>query len=124
MKVDADLLRERLNGDGEFGLAARFWNGRFKLEMGDDHLLVSVHDGHVERIDARPTPFDPWDFLVSGPEDGWAKLLQPLPPPFYQDVWSASFHHGFGIGGDLEQFYAYHAAVRRMTQIMRQLVAS
>jgi len=112
-----------MNEDPEFALVARFWSGRFRVGIGDDARIVQIDNGRVEHIEDEPTVFDEWDFSIGGPSDGWEKMLQPEPRPFYQDIWSAVFWHDFTIEGDLEQFFAYHAAVRRTIQLMRQLVS-
>ncbi len=117
-------LRVALNTDPEFQLSARYWNGRVKLDFGDRVYIISVHDGVVENIEEDPTMYDPCDLSISASSEGWDKLLAATPRPFYQDMYSASVHHEFDIEGDLEQFFAYHAALRRMTQIMRGLVAA
>jgi hypothetical protein len=100
-------LLEAINSDPEFQLAARYWNGSFRLGMGPDE------------VNRQPTPFDAWSFEISGPADGWRQLLSAAPPPFYQDVASAVLRHGFTLGGDVESFFAYHAALRRVVDVMR-----
>lgn len=122
--IKGEELREALNADPEFQLSARYWNGRVKLDFGDRVYIMSVHDGVVESIEEEPTMYDPADLSISASSEGWDKLLAEMPRPFYQDMYSASVHHDFEIEGDLEQFFAYHAALRRMTQIMRGLVAA
>jgi hypothetical protein len=104
-----EALLEAINSDPEFRIAARYWNGSFRLGMGpDEAYLFRVRDGRLV-----------WDFEVSGPADGWRQLLSAVPPPFYQDVASAVLRHGFTLGGDVESFFAYHAALRRVIDVMR-----
>lgn len=123
-ELKGEGLREALNTDPEFQLSARYWNNRVKLDFGDRVYIISVHDGVVEEIEEDPTMYAPSDLSISASSEEWDKLLAEMPRPFYQDIYSASVHHGFDIEGDLEQFFAYHAALRRMTQIMRGLVAA
>jgi hypothetical protein len=114
-------LLEAINGDPEFRLAARFWNGAFRLSMGaEEAYLFRVRDGEMVGVNPAPTVFDAWDFEVGGPSEGWAEILARVPRPFYQDVASAIFRHGFTLGGDVESFFAYHAALRRVIEVMRQ----
>jgi hypothetical protein len=120
----AASLVDAINSDPEFRLAARFWNGSFRLGMAaDEAYLFDVRDGRVTGINCAPTPFDAWDFEVAGPRDGWAEILAGTPKPFYQDVASAVFRHGFTLGGDVESFFAYHAALRRVIEVMRRSAA-
>lgn len=115
----AEEARERLNSDPEFRLKARKWEGRFKVVDGDDVAVFQMHEGEVERIEVNPTLFTHSDFSISAPEAEWKKLLEEYPEPFYQDVYSAWLHHGFSVDGDLEQFFAFHMALRRLQQILR-----
>lgn len=116
---------EAVNSDPEFRLAARYWNGSFRLGMGaEEAYLFRVRDGHMVDVNRQPTLFDDWDFEIAGPADGWNRILSTTPPPFYQDVASAMLRHGFTLGGDVESFFAYHAALRRVVDVMRRTLAS
>jgi hypothetical protein len=109
-----------INADPEFRIAARFWNGSFRLTMGPDEACVfRVRDGEIVDVNRQPTVFDAWDFEIAGPKDGWAEIFAKVPRPFYQDPASAVFRQGFTLGGDLESFFAYHAALRRVIAVMR-----
>jgi hypothetical protein len=113
-------LLEAINADPEFGLAARFWNGSFRLSMGaEEAYIFRVRDGRVVHVNRQPTVFDAWDFEIGGPKEGWAEILAKVPRPFYQDPASAVFRHGFTLGGDVESFFAYHAALRRVIAVLR-----
>ena len=118
--INVEKLKQDLNSDPEFTLNARLWEGRFKLDFGDATYVFQMHNGQVERIIDEPDMFTSFDFVISGPQDGWEELLSSTPKPFYQDIFSAWLHHGFTIQGDLEQFFGFHMALRRMQQIMRQ----
>lgn len=114
-----ESARNRLNSDPEFRLKARKWEGRFKVVHGEDVLIFQLHEGEVERIETDPTLFTASDFVISASEDEWKKLTEKEPEPFYQDIYSAWLHHGFEVDGDLEQFFAFHMALRRLQQILR-----
>ena len=109
-----------VNADPEFRLAARFWNGSFRLSMGDEAYLFRVRDGELAGVNRQPTIFDAFDFEIAGPTDGWAEVLAPMPRPFYQDIASALFRHGFTLAGDVESYFAYHAALRRVIAVLRK----
>ena len=114
-----------INADPEFELAARYWNGSFRLGMGGDEAYVfRIRDGRVVDVNSQPTPFDAWNFEIAGPAEGWTEILSPTPPPFYQDVASAIVRHGFTLGGDVESFFAYHAALRRVVDVLRRTAAN
>jgi hypothetical protein len=114
-------LVEAINEDPEFRLAARFWNGSFRFTLGPtEAYLFLVRDGLVAGVNRQPTPFDAFDFEIAGPPSGWDEILAPVPKPFYQDVASAVIRHGFTLGGDVESFFAYHAALRRVVDVWRR----
>lgn len=120
LSINTEKLKEELNSDAEFRLNARRWEGRFRLASGDDtSYLFQVHDGRIEKILESPDVFQGFDFSVTGPSQGWDRLLAAEPEPFYQDVFSAWLHHGFSVEGDLEQFFGFHMALRRMQQVLR-----
>ena len=117
---EAAILRA-INEDPEFHLAARYWNGSFRLSLGpSEAYLFRVRDGAIVGVNCQPTVWDAFDFEVSGPADGWAEIFARAPKPFYQDVASAIFRHGFTLGGDVESFFAYHAALRRVIDVIRR----
>ncbi len=117
-------LLDAINGDPEFRLAARYWNGSFRFSIGSGEAYVfRVRDGALVDLNPTPTVFDPWDFEIAGPAEGWSEIFAPVPRPFYQDVASAILRHGFTLGGDVESFFAYHAALRRVVAVMRRLAA-
>jgi hypothetical protein len=119
--ANQSALLAAVNADAEFRLAARFWNGSFRLSIGaDEAYLFRVRDGEIVHVNRQPTPFDAWDFEIAGPRDGWAEIFARTPRPFYQDVASALFRHGFTLGGDVESFFAYHAALRRVIDVIRR----
>jgi hypothetical protein len=121
---NADRFVAAINGDPEFRLAARYWNGSFRMSMGaDEAYLFRVRDGAIVDVNRQPAPFDAWDFELAGPADGWAEILAKVPRPFYQDFASAVFRHGFTLGGDVESYFAYHAALRRVIAVLRELSA-
>ena len=124
LDLDLPALVEAVNADAEFRLAARFWNGAFRFGLGGDEAYVfRVRDGRLVDVNPAPTPFDAWGFEVAGPTEGWREVFAPMPKPFYQDVASAVLRQGFTLGGDVESFFAYHAALRRVVDVVRRELA-
>jgi len=122
MQIDADHLRDALNGDREFRIHARYWNAQFRIVTDTQTLLVKLIEGNVVAIDPGATPFDGWDFQLAGTNKQWAALLAPVPPPFFQDYYCAMLYHGFRIEGDMKMIMAYYPAVRRTREVLRQVV--
>ncbi|QKY68292.1 SCP2 sterol-binding domain-containing protein [Lentibacillus sp. CBA3610] len=114
-----EQIRERLNNDAEFALKARKWEGSFKIIIGEETYVFQMHEGDIERIKHNPPLFTECDFLIYAPTEDWDKILGDNPPPFYQDIFSAWLHHDVTIEGDLEQFFGFHMALRRLFQMAR-----
>jgi hypothetical protein len=118
--LDWSTVRAQANDDAEFQLHARFWNSTVKLDIGSESTRIDIANGEIRSI-------EPWlgglagNLHIAAPEDDWARLLEAVPKPFYQDVYPASVHHGFEIHGDTTHFCAYYPALRRFVEIMREV---
>lgn len=121
MIVALDRLAEELESDPEFRLISRLWNAKIRYVLGEDSFMLTIADGAVASIVADPGLFDPYTFSISGPEEVWAEILSLVPAPMYQDLFPAQFHKGVRLEGDLESLYGYYAAVRRITDLLRQV---
>ena len=114
-------LAARLDADPEFLLAARHWTGLLRLGFRRTKWQLELRDGRAVGCREGDGECGPGDVEIASTEDGWRKLLAPVPEPFHHDVVAASIHEDFSIGGDIETFYAYYLAVRRVIAVMREL---
>ena len=117
--LDWDNVARRLDDDGEFRVAARHWTATVRLDVGDQSRALRIEDGRVSSLvtaanDAR------CDVFVSAPPEVWELMLRPIPPPFYQDLFAASLHHGVQMNPDYLDFAAYYPALRRMLEVLRE----
>jgi len=125
MAMRFDGLQEVVNADPEFRIAARFWNAAVRLDMGGDALLLRIEKGQIAQVVTGAQVFaflTPVNIIVAAPSAEWQKFLEPIPKPFYVDLWGATAHHGFQVGGDMESLYAYYPAIRRLFDILRTVV--
>jgi len=115
LQLPVDAIRERLNADPEFTLAARYWTCDIRLRVGDDLYFMHLGDGRVQSFVQGTQGFDPYDIHLGGPREVWQHmLLEERPRPFYHDIFAATLHHGFELSGDLGAAYAYYYALRRL----------
>ena len=121
LALDPIELRTALNDDPEFSLQARYWNSTVRIGADGRNWLVRIIDGIVTDVDTAATPFDAWDFQLSGTSEHWAQLLAPVPAAFFQDYYAAMLYHGFAIEGDMQQIMAYYPAIRRSLDVIRAL---
>jgi hypothetical protein len=114
-------LAERCAGDGEFRLAARYWSGSVRLDLGDAVVELLLDDGAVS------APSEPGSVARAGlghigvraPVEVWERILAPIPPPYYTDIIAARAF-GLRIEGERETFWQYYAAVRRALDLLRE----
>ena len=52
---------------------------------------------------------------LRAPEELWAKLLAPVPPPMFNDIVPAAAF-GFVVDGDPLTYWQYYPAVRRLIE--------
>ena len=128
MKVTfpAEALKNALNADPEFRIAARYWSGALEFRVDNAATVVRLEDGTVTSVSsALPADLEaitgPGQVVIAAPAADWAQLLVKQPRPFYQDYHAATAHHGFRMDGDVETLWAYYAAVRRSADILREI---
>lgn len=117
--IDKDAFVASLNQDPEFAVACRFFTGSLKLDMGDDPVLLKFRDGKLDELRTAET-FDSADVAIRGSEEDWREFLQPVPKPFYHDMFAAIVREGFEWSGDVVTLFAYYGAFRRMFDVMRE----
>lgn len=117
---DVAAQSERFAADRELALAARFWEGALYFAVGPVRLALRFEPGRAPRIEPSAAPVGSRDVEISAQPAEWEKLLAPVPPPFYQDVFGAALHHPVSLGGDFETLYAYYPAIRRAIELLRE----
>ena len=121
-------LKEALNNDPEFQLVARFWNAGLRLGIGDAAYWISINGGRVAEVkswDEVVPATTSWNIgqwgapfiSISAPAEDWRKACDPVPKPYYHELHAAWRHHDFEVGGDMENFYQYSPAIRRIFHI-------
>ena len=106
----------RCADDGEFMLAARYWNGGITLVVGDEEHTLPVSAG---RPDANASHSDG---IIKLQADAavWEKILAPVPERFHNDI-MANLMQGKGISRDADPvvFGQYFAAAARAIELLR-----
>jgi len=114
-----ERLAERLNADGEFRHAARFWTATLRFDVGEESHRLRFEDGVLREV-AACAAGAPCDVFVAAPRVDWERLLEPVPRPFYQDFFSAMWRHGFRMNEDMMAWAAYYPALRRLVEVLRE----
>jgi len=110
-------LRERVNADAEFRLAARLWEATLRLDIGETSHRLRFEDGSLAAVE--PCGGEAaCDLFVGASEDDWRELLAPVPRPYYQDLLGARLLHGIRLPEDPLAYAAYYPALRRLVQLL------
>ena len=109
----------RVNDDGEFRLASRFWDATLRLDLGSESRRLCFEEGQLREIRGCDPDAD-CDLCISASLEDWERLLEPVPRPFYQDLFAAQLHHGFQMNADPLEYAAYYPALRRLVEILRE----
>jgi hypothetical protein len=120
VKIWTDEVRGKANVDFQFRNAARMWTFDLMLQVGADNYIVDIVDGEIRRFEITEDQFQGYSAVLGGTDADWQNLLQPVPPPFYQDFFGAWFQHGFTMAGDLHGLFAHYWAMLRLLDLMRE----
>jgi pimeloyl-ACP methyl ester carboxylesterase len=102
--------------DGEFMLAARYWDGGLRLVIGEQPLALSVRSGNPDpNANLRGGVIE-----FAADPSVWEKILAAVPERFHNDV-MANVMQGQGIqrNADPVVFAQYFAAAARAIELLR-----
>lgn len=102
--------------DGEFMLAARYWDGGLRLVIGTQNLELAVRSGNPDA----GSGLSGGVIELSAEPSVWEKILAPVPERFHNDV-MANVMQGRGIerNADPVVFAQYFAAAARAIELLR-----
>lgn len=112
--ITSNELTDRCLADGEFMMAARYWTGGLRLEIGSETVGFVMTEGE-------PKPVLPAEgagvITLAATEDLWATITKPVPPPYLHDITSAL---GAGVTrtGDELCWWQYGPAIQRVVELI------
>lgn len=115
----AEQWSSRCRQDGEFMLAARYWNGGVRLMIDTSELLMQVTSGAPSAGETDNKGI----IEFSGSSNNWAQVLAALPTRFNNDA-MANIMQGQGLvrTADPVIFAQYFPAVARAIELLRPAV--
>ena len=116
-----DDFAVRAGNDDEWLLTSRHWTGALRVTVGSSSTEIRLVDGNITSVgdgDAS-APDAPGEITITAAPEVWARMIEPVPVPMYQDLRSAQHHHGLDIGGDELTNYQYYPALRRFIELAR-----
>jgi hypothetical protein len=117
----ASRLLDRMNNDGAFSLVARDMNLNLSIKIDHEARLIKFRDGAVHSIDRFVPLTEPVDIAINGSRAFWQKILAPVPPPRFQNLYAAVRAGTCEVSGNAELYSAYFAALTRMIDVMREI---
>jgi hypothetical protein len=119
--IPVEAVRDSVNRDAEFAIAARFWNARIRFYSNEEEeYFMEIRDGRITAFEKGSDGYQSSTIYVGGPRATWRDILKPVPERFCNDFFPAAIHRGMRLGGDLSSLYAYYSALQRILAVMRQ----
>ncbi|WP_218574962.1 alpha/beta fold hydrolase [Reyranella sp. CPCC 100927] len=103
--------------DGEFRLAARFWNGGMRLRLGETLLGVTLANGAPRAGDPGRQGAGVID--LAAPQEAWDALLAATPLRFVNDIAPLVMAGQMALEGDPVVYAQYYPAVMRAIELLR-----
>lgn len=114
-----DELESRVNRDAEFRMAARHWDARLRLDLGETSRRLRFEGGRLTGVE--PCAADAaCELFVRASQADWRKLLAPVPPPYFHDLFGAQMRHDVRLPEDMLAYAAYYPALRRLMQLLSE----
>ena len=117
----AEKLRLAMNCDPEFKLVSRDMTLNLAIEIGGERRLLKIRDGLWQSIGAFVPLSEPIDVTITGDSPFWQKLLSPVPPPQFHNLYAGVRFGHCKVSGNSELYFAYYAAITRLVEVMREV---
>ncbi len=115
-----EAFRKQLNNDPEFALVACDMALSLVLDVGSHTRILTFQGGQLNSVGTQLGQDDAIDIRITGTEDFWRKLLLPLPPPRFQNLYAGVRFATCNVSGNSELYNAYYAALTRMIEVLRE----
>ena len=114
-----DRLPDLVNGNAALVRRGRFLSTTFLVEVGPQAWLVHVREGRIAAVEKGPFRMASWSFALRGTAEGWARFWQPVPPPYYQDIFGLLRQNELRLEGDLLPLWANMMYVKGVMGALR-----
>lgn len=106
--------------DEAFQRTSRAFDATLRFDFGEVAYAMTIEDGTVEQVHHDPG-FVSWDVALRGTAATWRKLLQPTPPPRYNDPLGAWLRGDLTIEGNLKLAIQHLRPLKRMFVVFREV---
>ncbi len=117
-----EALREAVATDTELAVIGRWCTLDLALVACEETILLRFEGGKIAEIVLEPDIGASWSVTLRGTREDWLTFLQPVPPPFYQDLLAMNSRvPSFTIEGDRKVFVRHLRALARIFRIAREI---
>jgi len=117
----ATRFREACEQDEELRAHGKFFSCSYMLDTEEHRVVIAMHRGKVDEITIDPEPIaERYQFAIRASAAVWRKFAQPVPPPMYHGLWSASFRSGMQLEGDLLPMMQNLRCLTRQLELLRE----
>lgn len=113
--------QKMVNQDSVARLLGRHFSADVMLEFGPHAYVVSFEHGAINRVQHEIGAESAYQFALRAPAETWAKFVQPVPPPMYNDIiaMSHTLHGRLKIEGDVKVMWQNLRAFAWALDLMR-----
>ena len=117
-----EALREAVATDAELAVIGRWCTLDLALVAGEEIILLRIEGGRISEIIPEPDIGASWSVTLRGTREDWLTFLQPVPPPFYQDLLAMNSRvPSFAIEGDRKVFVRHLRTLARIFRLAQEL---
>ena len=115
--------QDLVNQDSVTKIIGRHLTTDVLLAFGDTAYVVSFLNGTIPTVSHDIGPESTYAFALRGPAETWAKFVQPIPPPMYNDIWAMAhpLHGRLQIEGDVKVMWQNLRAFTWTLDLMRKV---
>jgi hypothetical protein len=117
-----EALRQAVATDAELAVTGRWCTLDLALVAGEETVLLRFEGGKISEVIPEPDIGASWSVTLRGAREDWLTFLQPVPPPFYQDLLAMNSRvPSFTIEGDRKVFVRHLHALARVFRIAQEI---
>ena len=90
VKSWAAKYKNLIDNDKTIQCMGKYYTCTFMFDMGEQKVIIEMHDGKVKNINTDPAPLDPYDFALRASPQTWREFGKPVPKPMFHGIWAAS----------------------------------
>jgi len=118
-----DRWQEQVNKDAVLKTIGRHFTANILFEFGSHPYVVSFVDGAMAKVAHGVGPETTFTLALRAPAETWAKFVQPIPPPMYNDLIALShpLHGKLRVEGDTKLMWQNLRALTWALDLMRNV---